>query len=73
MLDTNQKVDITYKDFNNNDQTQTSDVTPVLRLTEPPAVLPKAGMTTILITVGVAVVALLIFSLIRLSQLRNIK
>ena len=73
LLDTNQKVDITYKDFNNNDQTQTSDVTPVLRLTEPPAVLPKAGMTTILITVGVAVVALLIFSLIRLSQLRNIK
>ncbi len=73
LLDTNEKVDITYKDFNNNDQTQTSDVTPVLRLTEPPAVLPKAGMTTILITVGVAVVALLIFSLIRLSQLRNIK
>ena len=73
LLDTNQKVAITYKDFNNNDQTQTSDVTPVLRLTEPPAVLPKAGMTTILITVGVAVVALLIFSLIRLSQLRNIK
>ena len=73
LLDTNQKVHITYKDFNNNDQTQTSDVTPVLRLTEPPAVLPKAGMTTILITVGVAVVALLIFSLIRLSQLRNIK
>ena len=73
LLDTNQKVDITYKDFNNNDQSQTSDVTPVLRLTEPPAVLPKAGMTTILITVGVAVVALLIFSLIRLSQLRNIK
>ena len=73
LLDTNEKVDITYKDFNNNDQAQTSDVTPVLRLTEPPAVLPKAGMTTILITVGVAVVALLIFSLIRLSQLRNIK
>ena len=73
LLDTNQKVDITYKDFNNKDQSQTSDVTPVLRLTEPPAVLPKAGMTTILITVGVAVVALLIFSLIRLSQLRNIK
>lgn len=73
LLDTNEKVDITYKDFNNNDQAQTSDVTPVLRLTEPPAVLPKAGMTTILITVGVAVVALLIFSFIRLSQLRNIK
>ena len=73
LLDTNEKVDITYKDFNNKDQSQTSDVTPVLRLTEPPAVLPKAGMTTILITVGVAVVALLIFSLIRLSQLRNIK
>ena len=73
LLDTNEKVDITYKDFNNKDQSQTSDVTPVLRLTEPPAVLPKAGMTTILITVGVAVVALLISSLIRLSQLRNIK
>ena len=73
LLKKKKKVDITYKDFNNKDQSQTSDVTPVLRLTEPPAVLPKAGMTTILITVGVAVVALLIFSLIRLSQLRNIK
>ena len=73
LLDTNERVDITYNDFNGNPQEQTSDVTPVLRLTEPPAVLPYAGMTTILITLGVAAVGLLVFSIIKLKFYKDIK
>lgn len=73
LLDTNEKVDITYDDFNGNNQSQTSDVTPVLKLTEPPAVLPYAGTTTFLIIAGVILAGTLIFSFIRLSQLKNVK
>ena len=73
LLDTNEKVDITYDDFNGDNKEETSDVTPVLRLTEPPAVLPYAGTTTFLIIAGIIVVGTLIFSYIKFSQLRNIK
>ena len=73
LLDTNERVDITYKDFNNEDHDETSDVTPVLRLTEPPAELPKAGLTTILIILAVATIGLLTFSLIKLNTYKNIK
>ena len=73
LLDTNEKVDITYKDFNDEEHEETSDVTPVLRLTEPPAELPKAGLTTILIICGIAVIGLLLFSLIKLNTYKNIK
>lgn len=72
LLDTNQKVDITYKNFNGTDQSKTSDVTPVLRLTEPPAVLPKAG-TTMLATLVVVAAGLLIFSIIKLKSYKDIK
>ena len=70
ILDTNEKVDITYNDFDGTEQSKTSDVTPKLRLTEPPAVLPKAG-TTLLISFGVLAIGLLIFSFTKLSILNN--
>lgn len=70
ILDTNEKVNITYNDFDGVEQSKTSDVTPKLRLTEPPAVLPKAG-TTLLIGFGVLAIGLLIFSFIKLKTLNN--
>lgn len=73
LLDTNERVDITYNDFNGQSHEDTSDVTPVLRLTEPPAELPKAGLTTILITLGVVAIGLFTFSLIKLNTYKNIK
>ena len=74
ILDTNEKVDITYTDFNDEEQSKTSDVTPKLKLTEPPAELPKAGMTTLLVTLGVGLTGLLVFSYIKWSNLkRNMK
>ena len=72
LLDTNEKVDITYTDFNGEEQDDTSDVTPVLKLTEPPAILPHAGSTTILIAVSVVTIGLLIFSFIKLKTYKNI-
>lgn len=70
ILDTNEKVDITYNDFDGTEQSKTSDVTPKLRLTEPPAVLPKAG-TTLLIGFGILASGLLIFSITKLLLLNN--
>ena len=70
ILDTNEKVDITYNDFDGTEQSKTSDVTPKLRLTEPPAVLPKAG-TTLLIGFEVLAIGLLIFSFIKLKTLND--
>ncbi len=67
ILNTNQKVDITYTDFNDNQQAKTSDVSPKIKLTEPPAVLPKAGITTLLITFGILAIGLSIFSLTKLT------
>ena len=72
LLDTNEKVDITYKDLTGADQEKTSDVTPVLRLTEPPKELPKAGITTMLIGLAIAT-GLLIFSIIKLKTYKDIK
>lgn len=65
LLDTNEKVDITFNDFDNKEQAKTSDVTPVLKLAEPPVVLPKTGKTA-LIVFFVASVALVIFSFTKL-------
>ena len=70
ILDTNEKVDITYNDFDGDEQSKTSDVTPKLRLTEPPAVLPKAG-TTLLIGFGVLAIGLLYFSFNKLKTLND--
>ena len=68
LLDTNEKVDISYTDFNGETKNDTSDVTPVLKLTEPPAILPHAGITTILITFGILAIGLFIFSFIKLKH-----
>lgn len=73
LLDTNEKVDISYKDFDGNDKEDTSDVTPVLKLSEPPAQLPKAGITTLLITLGAVAAGLLVFSIIKLKSYKEIK
>ncbi len=70
ILDTNEKVDITYNDFDGVPQSETSDVTPKLRLTEPPAELPKAG-TTLLIGFGALAIGLLIFSFIKMKNLND--
>lgn len=58
ILNTNEKVDITYTDYTDSTVYKTSDVTPKLKLIEPttpitpekelPTVLPKAGLDTIM-------------------------
>ena len=73
LLDTNERVDITYNDFNGENHEDSSDVTPVLKLTEPPKELPKAGLTTILITLGIVAVGLFTFSLVKLNTYKNVK
>ena len=70
ILNTNKKVDITYTDFDNNNQDKTSDVSPKLKLTEPPVVLPKAG-TTLLIGFIVLASGLFVFSLTKLIILNK--
>lgn len=54
ILNTNQKVDATYTDFDNIKQDKTSDVSPKLKLTEPPVVLPKAGKTALIVFIALA-------------------
>lgn len=71
ILNTNEKVDITYKDLDGKEQAKTSDVSPKLKLTEPPKVLPKAGITTLLITFAVLATGLLIFSLAKLTIIHH--
>lgn len=70
ILDTNEKVDLSYTDLNDTKQEKTSDVTPKLKLAEPPAVLPKAG-TVVLIGLGVIATGLLVFSITKLAILNN--
>ena len=70
ILDTNEKVDITYNDYDGVAQSKTSNITPKLQLAEPPAELPKAG-TAILIGFAVIATGLLIFSITKLSILNN--
>lgn len=70
ILNTNKKVDITYTDFDNNNQDKTSDISPKLKLTEPPVVLPKAG-TTLLIGFIVLASGLFVFSLTKLIILNK--
>lgn len=70
ILNTNQKVDVTYKDFDGNEQAKTSDITPKLKLAEPPAALPKAG-TILLTTLIVASAGLVIYSLSKFLIINN--
>lgn len=71
ILDTNEKVDISYLDFDDTEQVKTSDVTPKLKLAEPPVTLPKAGITTLFITFGILAIALLVFSFTKLTILNK--
>lgn len=70
ILNTNQKVDITYIDYNNSEQSKTSDITPKLKLAEPPAVLPKAGLTTLIIA-GSILLIILVFSAGKLISIKK--
>lgn len=70
VLNTNQKVDIDYTDFDDKKQTKTSDISPKLLLEEPPVVLPKAGTIT-LIGFSVLAIGLFIYSIIKLTILHN--
>lgn len=70
LLDTNEKVDITFNDFDSKEQTKTSNVTPVLKLAKPPVVLPKTGRT-VMIALLVVAAALVIFSLTKLTILNR--
>ena len=71
ILDTNERVDISYTDLNGEPVEDTSDVTPKLRLTEPPVKLPAAG-TPIMIALFVVVVGSLIYSFARFNILDKI-
>ena len=73
ILDTNERVDISYTDLNGEPVKDTSDVTPKLRLTEPPVKLPAAG-TPIMIALFVIVVVTIVYSFVRFNTLnRNMK
>ena len=71
VLNTNEKVDITYKDYADQEQSKTTDISPKLKLTEPPAVLPKAGTTTLIIAFLVLSSGLLVFSISKLTILNK--
>lgn len=73
ILDTNERVDISYTNLNGEPVEDTSDVTPKLRLTEPPVKLPAAG-TPIMIALFVIVVGTIVYSFVRFNTLnRNMK
>ena len=73
ILDTNERVDITYTNFDGETVEETSDVTPKLKLTEPPVTLPAAG-TPIMITLFVIVVGAIIYSFVRFTIInKNMK
>ena len=67
VLDTNEKVDISYKDFDGTDETETSDVTPKIKLaripvdnTIAPEPIPKAG-SPMFIAVGIVILAVAVY------------
>ncbi len=70
ILNTNQKVDITYTDITDKKQAKTSDITPKLKLTEPPIQLPKAGTITF-IGISILVVGLLAYSTLKLTSIHK--
>ena len=70
VLDTNEKVDISFKDFDGTDKTETSDVTPKIKLTKIPVApvdntiapepIPKAG-SPMFIAVGLGMLIVVAF------------
>lgn len=78
ILNTNKNVDIVYKDFNGTEQSQKSDVTPKIKLsnikveepiddTKAPEELPKTGTTTFILFVLMSSIITIIFA-IRLKK-----
>lgn len=70
ILDTNEKVDLDFKDFDGKQVSKTSDVTPKLLLEEPPVELPKAGTLTLIGFTALAA-GLFIYSTIKLAIIHN--
>ena len=71
LINTNKKVDITYTDFTKTNQSKTSDVTPVVKLTKiTPPVLPKAG-TEKLVILSILAIGLVIFTAFRFTILNK--
>ena len=70
ILNTNEKVDLTYTDYNDSTTTKTSDVTPKLKLVEPPPASPKAGIATIIIA-GSALLLIITFTATKLLIINN--
>ncbi len=70
VLNTNEKVDVDYTDFDDEEQSKTSDVSPKLLLEEPPARLPKAGSFTFIIFASFVAI-LLVYSFIKLVVLNK--
>lgn len=71
VLNTNQKLDLSYTDFEGATNSKTSDVTPKVKLVEPkPAELPKAGTTAILAFVGFSLIIVIICG-IKFFSLKN--
>lgn len=66
ILNTNEKVDVDYTDLDGTQQAKTSDISPKIKLTEPPTVLPKAGTIT-LISFAVLATGLFIYSIVKLT------
>ena len=73
ILDTNEKVDISYTNFDGETVKDTSDVIPKLKLTEPPVKLPAAG-TPIMIALFVIVVGAIVYSFVKFNIInKNMK
>jgi len=81
VLNTNKKVDITYKDFDEKEQSKTSNVSPKVKLTEPPVTpkqdpteapkeMPKAGKVT-LFSFAMLAFGIATFSIVRYMDLNN--
>ncbi len=77
ILDTNEKVDVNYKDFDETTKTKTSDVTPKIKLTAvkedttiAPTPLPKTGSPVFIIGGFVTLIAVSIFFGIKSRKIR---
>ena len=70
ILDTNEKVDITYTNFDGEPVSDTSNITPKLKLSEPPIELPKAG-TPIIIALFITGFGLLVYSFVRFHNINK--
>lgn len=71
VLNTNNKLDLTYTDYSNNTDSKTSDVTPKIKLTENlPTVLPKAGSKFFFGMFGLVIIASVCFG-IKYAVIKN--